>query len=204
MASDIKIYMGERAIVLTDKGKKSLQKGDGFSYKLEETEGLLPLIAFFERTPEMAILDIICNPRKAITQLKNSYRYVKAAGGLVINNDDKLLMMYRRGKWDLPKGKVEPGEKIKKAALREVTEECGISEGLTAKSELCETWHTYQEKGNKVLKRTTWYRMKYEGSEQPIPETGEDIEQVCWVSRDEIKPLIAGSYASIRPVLKEF
>ena len=196
--------MGERAIVLTDKGKKSLQKGDGFSYKLEETEGLLPLIAFFERTPEMTILYIICNPRKAITQLKTSYRFVKAAGGLATNQEDQLLMIFRRGKWDLPKGKVEPGEKIRTAALREVSEECGISEGLTSKSQLCETWHTYQEKGFKVLKRTTWYRMKYDGSEEPVPETGEDIESVRWVNRDEMKALIASSYASLKSVLKEF
>ena len=39
-----------------------------------------------------------------------------------------LLLHYISGHWDLPKGKLEPGETKKEAALRELEEETGISE----------------------------------------------------------------------------
>lgn len=58
--------------------------------------------------------------------LKNKIKLIKAAGGLVKNGDGDYLFIYRLGKWDLPKGKVEDNEKMREAAVREVEEECGI------------------------------------------------------------------------------
>ena len=81
------------------------------------------------------------------------YSLIEAAGGVVYNNDNKYLMIFRNGKWDLPKGQLDQNESIKECAIREVEEECGIS-GLNILNALQDTYHTYEIKGRKILKRT--------------------------------------------------
>ena len=54
------------------------------------------------------------------------FEIVKAAGGLVLNENKELLFIFRRGKWDLPKGKLDEGETIEQCAIREVAEETGV------------------------------------------------------------------------------
>ena len=83
---------------------------------------------------------------------------IEAAGGLVFNKDGHILMIFRNGKWDLPKGKLEIGESVEECAKREVEEECGIY-GLDIIEKLLDTYHTYKLKGNKILKKTYWYKM---------------------------------------------
>ena len=52
---------------------------------------------------------------------------IKAGGGLVKNEKGEVLFMFRKGKWDLPKGKLDPGETMDACAVREVMEETGVS-----------------------------------------------------------------------------
>ncbi len=54
------------------------------------------------------------------------FKPVTAAGGLVENEKGEVLLIFRRGKWDLPKGKLDPGETIEQCAVREVEEETGL------------------------------------------------------------------------------
>ncbi|MCK7539615.1 MAG: NUDIX domain-containing protein [Marinilabiliales bacterium] len=58
------------------------------------------------------------------------FNIVIAAGGFVRNEKDEILFIFRRGHWDLPKGKLNHKkgiiEKKKDAAVREVMEETGI------------------------------------------------------------------------------
>ncbi len=108
------------------------------------------------------------------------FKIVEAAGGAVFNADNQLLMIYRRHCWDLPKGKIDAGESPDEAGLREVTEETGISR-LQLGPHLTDTWHTYQEKGKRILKKTYWYIMQTDQSEL-IPQTEEDIEKAEWRS----------------------
>ena len=88
----------------------------------------------------------------------------KRAGSLVVNRNKELLLIYRKGKWDLPKGKVEMGEDYEAAGIREVEEECGIIDPII-ETFLCETYHTYVFKETNVLKKTMWYVMNYSGAE---------------------------------------
>ncbi|ULT24020.1 NUDIX domain-containing protein [Sphingobacterium sp. E70] len=74
--------------------------------------------------------------------LKSKLKIIKAAGGLVKNGDGDYLFIYRLGKWDLPKGKVEDNEKMKEAAVREVEEECGIKINYLGKRSSHPTIHT--------------------------------------------------------------
>src|SRR5690606_26317204 len=88
----------------------------------------------------------IKNPRDYFAAIKEKFRVIKAAGGLVKNGEGDYLFIFRLGKWDLPKGKVDPGESMKKAAVREVEEECGIKVDYLGQK-IITSYHIYQMKG---------------------------------------------------------
>ena len=126
----------------------------------------------------------------------SNYTLIKAAGGVVYNQKKELLMIFRNGKWDLPKGKLETGESIEECAIREVQEECGVN-NLQIISKLSDTYHTYELNGEMVLKHTFWFRMttKFEG--ELSPQTKEGITKVEWVKQDEIAERLKNAYANL-------
>lgn len=124
---------------------------------------------------------------------------VRAAGGLVFDDSEHFLFIYRRGSWDLPKGKSEPGESLRTTAMREVMEETGLQK-LTLIKKLCNTYHTYPEGSSKVLKLTCWYLMHAPGRQALVPESGEGIEEVMWVEKEELGNLVQSAWPSIRDV----
>ena len=90
-----------------------------------------------------------------------------AGGGVVVNEKNQVLFIYRRKKWDLPKGKLDPGEDIKACAIREVMEETGIR-NLTIGKLIIVTTHSYEEKGLNMQKETHWFEMKASTVDNPI------------------------------------
>ncbi len=133
--------------------------------------------------------------------LLNKFKVVKAAGGLV-RKKDKVLMMYRMKKWDLPKGKKEKGEKYKQTALREVEEECNIT--IKAGKKICTTWHTYTMNKRAMIKKTRWYAMDIIDDAKMRPQADEDIEETRWMSRKEVYHALEHSYKSISFVFERF
>jgi 8-oxo-dGTP pyrophosphatase MutT (NUDIX family) len=133
--------------------------------------------------------------------LKRKFKVVKAAGGL-IQKKDRFLMIYRMKKWDLPKGKKDPGEKAVQTAEREVQEECNITVKVGKK--LCTTWHTYTMNRNVMLKQTKWYLMELTDDSKMKPSLEEDIEELRWMTRKEVYHALENSYKSIRFVFEEF
>jgi 8-oxo-dGTP pyrophosphatase MutT (NUDIX family) len=124
-----------------------------------------------------------------------------AAGGVVHEPGGNILVIFRRGKWDLPKGKLDADETPEQAAIREVEEECGIH-GLSLGRLVQVTFHTYTEKKKSILKKTFWYSMDYDGRELPVPQEEEDIEAVEWMSPEEVRSKVfANTYRSVREVL---
>ncbi|MHC1778480.1 MAG: NUDIX hydrolase [Lentimicrobium sp.] len=122
--------------------------------------------------------------------------YLEAAGGVVRNESNARLFIFRFGKWDLPKGKIERSESTTSAALREVTEETSLmSPHILA--ELPSTYHIYEHKGKKVLKRTYWYSMKYNGSGNPVPQTEEGITDARWFLPEDFNIVYNNTYASL-------
>lgn len=135
------------------------------------------------------------------TFLKQKFKVVKAAGGLV-RKKDKVLMIYRMKKWDLPKGKKESGEKYKETAVREVQEECQVD--VTLGQKICTTWHTYTMNKHAMLKKTRWYVMDLENDSKMKPSLEEDIEELRWMTQKEVYHALENSYRSIRFVFEEY
>lgn len=135
------------------------------------------------------------------TFLKKKFKIIKAAGGIV-RKGDKLLMIYRLKKWDLPKGKLDKKENNREAAKREVEEECNIL--VDVQEKICTTWHTYTMKRKKILKKTVWYGMEIEKDSKMKPQVEEDIEEVRWMTRKEAFHALQDSYKSIAFVFDQY
>lgn len=118
---------------------------------------------------------------------------------MILNEEGKTLMMYRKKKWDLPKGKIDEGETIKAGAIREAEEETGVKIKNIVKK-LGKTYHTYKLKDKWVLKKTHWYLMEGDGKSKLKPQISEDIELVGWFNKEELKANLTNSYVSIKDV----
>lgn len=127
------------------------------------------------------------------------YPEINAAGGVVFNKQDEILLIFRRGTWDLPKGKTETGETARESALREASEETGV-EKLTVLDNLPESYHMYKINNQWVLKRTQWFLMK-----APLqilkPQTEEEITNAEWIPRSSIHNLKTKMFASLQDVI---
>jgi 8-oxo-(d)GTP phosphatase len=133
--------------------------------------------------------------------IKRKFKVVKAAGGL-IRKKDRVLMIYRMKRWDLPKGKKESGEKYKETAVREVEEECNVEVKIGQK--ICTTWHTYTMNKSNMIKKTRWYEMDLVDDSRSRPSVEEDIEELRWMTQKEVYHALENSYRSIRFVFEEY
>ena len=139
---------------------------------------------------------------EAFNQLFSKTVRIEAAGGLVTNKQGEYLMIFRNGRWDLPKGKQEDGEDIAITALREVSEECGILE-VELSEHICNTYHTFHRNNKFFLKCTHWYSMEYCGDSSCVkPQTEEDIEKVIWATESELQNYLTNTYPSIKEVFE--
>lgn len=147
---------------------------------------------------------IICdNPKSEFRTIKNEFAFIKAAGGIV-EFEGKFLFIQRLGKWDLPKGKMDDGEKPRETALREIAEECNMS-GHTIAYKLLNTYHTYKQNGEHILKKTAWYHLNLMAmpDENLAPQHEEGITDLRWFSWDELAEVRQNTYESILDVLDE-
>ncbi len=140
------------------------------------------------------------SPVALVKHLGKLFKIIQAGGGLVVNPQEELLMIFRRGKWDLPKGKLDKGETIDECALREVREETGIVQ-LELGEKISETWHLYTEKSKNLVKHTTWFMMSTTASDKLLPQAEEDILEARWVKPNALGPLVSNTYRAIKDVL---
>ena len=142
------------------------------------------------------------NKKEVIKYLKKKFKVIKAAGGIVQNNENKILFIYRLGKWDLPKGKKDKGEKIKDCAVREVEEETNTKVKIIKRN--CTTWHTYTRYKKFILKKTVWYKMKCIDDSKMKGQKKEKIEKVRWMENKIINEILINSYKSLSYVVKKY
>ena len=129
------------------------------------------------------------------------FTIIQAAGGLVTNKKNEILMIFRRGKWDLPKGKLDKGETLEQCAVREVEEETGLKK-IALKKPLLTTYHTYHESGKFILKESHWYTMTISDEQSLTPQAEEDIAEAKWVAKTALSQLMDNTFPSIRDVLE--
>ncbi|MCS6820833.1 MAG: NUDIX domain-containing protein [Microscillaceae bacterium] len=167
-------------------------------------EAVQEILSFLIQNPENKIkkIVILTHDKRALCQkIKSEFHLLQASGGIV-QKDKQVLMIYRLGKWDLPKGKLEPNEKFSLAAVREIEEETGIKAEIVKK--ITTTWHFYWQDNQKILKQTKWYWLLCQEESQTKPQTEENIEKITWVSREQLPDLLKESYASIAFVFRRF
>ena len=141
--------------------------------------------------------------RKLRKDFKGLFTIIEAGGGLVINEYDEILFIFRRGHWDLPKGKLEKLEKKKDAALREVEEETGVR-NLELGKKICVTNHVYKNKsGKRMIKKSHWYQM-YAPKMDLIPQIEEDITDAKWMTMESFNSRERIVYSSITKVLDKY
>jgi len=146
--------------------------------------------------------NIICaNPTAVFNQLKQQFTLINAAGGLVKNSQSEYLFIFRRGKWDLPKGKLDEGEDFETAAIREVQEECGITH-IELGNLYHLSYHIYEENNDWILKQTNWYLMKSE-EKNLIPQLEEGITQTAWLANNQFEKVRENTYASIDEIISK-
>jgi 8-oxo-dGTP pyrophosphatase MutT (NUDIX family) len=197
-----KVFFNERIVLLTDDFIRNFQLRYGLFYKYRNVEDLKELIAFYWKLKRIDTLFIFHHDIEELRErFKSCFQQVFAAGGLVQNKEGKYLIMKRRGKWDLPKGKVNRNETFEQAAIREVTEECGLH-GLEITNPLLSTYHSYFLDDQTILKRTSWFKMAYPGHEEPIPEQDEGITEIRWVSKEDLGKITGNTYLAVLDVLK--
>jgi 8-oxo-dGTP pyrophosphatase MutT (NUDIX family) len=129
------------------------------------------------------------------------FTLVKAGGGLVQNEKDEALLIFRRGKWDLPKGKLDKGETLEQCAIREVKEETGLQQ-VKLNGPLQVTYHTYHEGTKFILKESHWYAMKATNEQTLVPQAEEDIHEIKWVSPADLPRYIKLAFPSVKDVLE--
>ena len=133
-------------------------------------------------------------------KLLKQVKFIKAAGGLVKNEDNEYLFIKRLGKWDLPKGKLEKGEKMRETALREVEEECGIKIDVL-KRKIKSTYHSYVMFDELIIKKTNWYEMEIMGRPDLVPQAEEDITAAEWLKTDAFDKVRANTYPLIEELI---
>lgn len=196
-----KIYFDDRVMYLSDKNTNKSENTYTFSSQSHLKKFILDFDSDEHQLEDIEVIHSnIEELREAVTEC---FKNVPAAGGFVKNFDDEVLIMFRRGKWDLPKGKIDKGETPEDAALREVQEETGLDR-LLIRKELGSTYHTYWMKGKHVLKRTYWYEMKHVSREAAklIPQIEEDIVEVKWMSETFKEMVFKNTYPSILDVFE--
>ena len=204
---DIKIYFGNKPVFLCDEINKELNEilhhPDAIFVDEISAPAIKSLLHEIKKDEFHAGVIWHNDLEKLKTAFFKNFKLIEAAGGIVQNNEKELLFIYRLGKWDLPKGKIEKGEMAEDCATREVTEETGIK-NLTIKKKTGETYHVYDEFGKHFLKISHWYYMTCLAKQNTLPQIEENITEVKWIKTKDIKEPMKNTYPSIKDILGKF
>jgi ADP-ribose pyrophosphatase YjhB (NUDIX family) len=192
-----KIYINQNVLVISQLDNSSQEVLHNAS---NNSESAVLTISKEEIINIIGQKNIICaNPTAVFNQLKQQFTLINAAGGLVKNSQSEYLFIFRRGKWDLPKGKLDEGEDFETAAIREVQEECGITH-IELGDLYHLSYHIYEENNDWILKQTNWYLMKSE-EKNLIPQLEEGITQTAWLPTSQFEKVRENTYASIDEII---
>ncbi|GAC1421387.1 MAG: NUDIX domain-containing protein [Flavisolibacter sp.] len=180
-----------------------LQQDQVFTYYHFDHQTIKDAIAKMAQKQTKAVIMVFEDVDALLYGFKKEFVLVVAAGGLIYSSDNKILFIYRRGKWDLPKGKLDPGEALAECAVREVREETGL-EQVSVVREIHTSYHTYFEGGQHILKESHWFLMKGDSQEIFNPQLEEDITKCQWIPLTQLKNYLENTHASITDVTQLF
>ena len=197
-----KVFFNRTELLIVEKGQLNNLK---FSYEnrivLEEEPFKTDFTSWLKSNEEVSKIIICKNENDYWAEFKKQFLFIEAAGGLVRNENKELLTIFRNGVWDLPKGKVEKGELIEEAAVREVEEETGVKIHKHYADSIQKVYHVYSLKKKLVLKETSWFIMSAK-SMILLPQREEGITKVCWMSELDLEKIFAiNTYRSIKILL---
>ena len=194
-----KVHFENRFILISPEPDR-LQKY-GLFLKFNDTKELYRIIADFQANPKISAINIYGPDILHIWKIFRIYfTEVGAAGGLVRHTSGRFLFIEKKGRLDLPKGHIEPGEEAEACALREVSEESGIK-GQTIVKPLEPSYHTYTWEGISYLKKTSWFLMKYNGEMITKPQIKEGITKVEWLLPDELNNIKGSAWLSLMDMI---
>jgi 8-oxo-dGTP pyrophosphatase MutT (NUDIX family) len=203
--SYITIYFGEKPVFLCDNLIREIEEirhhPDAVYIDELSTSAINSLLHEIDKPQFHAGIIINENFEKLKKAFFKHFKLVQAAGGLVKNKDGEILLIFRRGKWDLPKGKLDKNETILDCAIREVKEETGLTK-IKAGKAIDITYHTYTEFGKHILKESHWYMMYVKGEEILTPQVEECITEIRWVKKDDLKSYMNNTFPAIAGLLK--
>lgn len=188
-----KVFVNDCPLILTDTENISTN----FNILNFENTNILEVVEALFQNKWNGICLVCNNLDECWREFQSKFEVQKAAGGKVHNLNNDVLFIYRFDKWDLPKGKLEKGESIKECAIREVEEECGITNLHIAKP-LETTYHIFEREGNIILKITYWFLMNTSYTGELTPQIEEGIEQVLFKNTSETFNALKNSYENIR------
>ena len=191
-----KVFVGDKPIILTT----IVEQETNFKNYLLDTVNIGKVIKELSTTDLEEVRLIHKNGEKLLKKFLKKLPNVVAGGGKVFNDNSDILFIYRNDKWDLPKGKIEGYESIEKTAVREVTEETGVS-GLEITRPLETTYHIFKRNGNHKIKVTYWFEMKTNFSGYLYAQEEEGITKVEWLNEQQTKEALENSYANIRGLI---
>lgn len=194
-----KIHFEDRFITLSPEPDR-LQKYVLF-HKFHDTKALYSLISDFQNDKSINSLNVYCPDIRHLWRIFRIYfTQVGAAGGLVRHFTGRYLFIEKKGKLDLPKGHIDNNEEPAACALREVSEECGIT-GHSIIKPLTPSYHTYTWEGISYLKKTHWFLMKYDGEMVEAPQTEEGITRVEWLFPEELTKIKESAWLSLTDLI---
>lgn len=194
------VFIDDRKVIFTQK-RGVINGGDQFKEMTNPyVNFIMPQVKMVNPFDQLTIeLDDLHNDFMTIF---SEHDKINAAGGIV-RAEDKSLFIFRNGKWDIPKGKVEDGEEIKETAIREIEEECGIS-GLEIRSRICETLHTYYYHDIPTIKKTYWFYLTTSKISKGVPQVEEGITELCWISDSQLEIIRSNTFFTIDHVLSRY
>jgi 8-oxo-dGTP pyrophosphatase MutT (NUDIX family) len=207
MSRSIKIYRDDHCIIISDDPSIAYNIETEFPYldilSHPTNALLLHKMTEFESKNDHSILIISENIDEILVQLCSLYTVIEAAGGVIENEQGEILFIYRRKKWDLPKGKMEQNESASVAAIREIQEETGVS-NLTLLCSLGQTYHIYEAFGLKVFKITHWFHFSCRKEQMLKPQLEEDITKIEWFHKLNATIPLNNTFGTIKDLLLDF
>ncbi|HCQ29850.1 MAG TPA: NUDIX hydrolase [Flavobacteriales bacterium] len=199
-----KVFINDKTLIITDKPEKEKSTKTHIVKEYTWDKDIDLILNELETKKTIKSAELVGEKEDKLWKtFEKKFTVIEAAGGLVYNDEGKFLFIFRNGKWDLPKGKIEPGEPTDVTAKREIKEETGVEE-LKLRGFLPESYHMYKDDNGKwILKINYWFKFLGK-AEKLTPQKEEGIEKAEWLTKKEVKEMaLKNTYPSLIPVIKE-